>query len=111
MRHLVANSCITLNFFSSPYRHSTIQLQLKLRKLLRSEHSIHEFLKLLPKQDLKRLHKKVCQNASSMGKNWPRIQISVAKAFFVNHPRNPLTSLRTFLEQDCPTEMPNKYIE
>ena len=46
-----------------------------------------------------------------MGKNWPRIQISVAKAFFVNHPRNPLTSLRTFLEQDCPTEMPNKYFD
>ena len=91
-------------------KQSTIQLQLKLRKFLRSEHSIHEFLKLLPRPDLKRLHKKVCSN-SSMGSNWVKYQKSIAKAFFVNHPRNPLTSLRSFLEQDCPKEIPNKYFD
>lgn len=87
-------------------RKSTIQMQLKLRKYLKSEHSIHDFLKILPQTKIKRLHQKICPDSTL--EQYTRMPAEIAEYFLVNHPKNPLTSLRYFIEQDSNIEMSEK---
>ena len=85
-------------------RLSTIKMQVKLKQYLKAEHSIHDFLNVLPRPELIRLHKKILPNPT-FKRDQKRIRKEIAEAFFVNFPRTPLTSLKSFMGQDSHTEM------
>merc|ERR1712203_511245 len=87
-------------------RLSTIKMQVKLKQYLKAEHSINDFLNVLPRPELIRLHTKILPNPT-LKREQKRIRQEIAETFFVNFPRTPLTSLKSFMGQDSHTEMMN----
>ena len=74
------------------------QLQATLKNHLKRSHPIVNFLDQLPRANLKFVWKKVCPNTKQH--NFQRMEKEVAKFFFENHPTSPLTTLKTFMEQN-----------
>ena len=76
----------------------TQKLQSSFKKSLKDAHPIMDYLKRLSKSEIKLLHKKVCPTLNHY--RFERLPLEVAKVFFENHPKTPLTSLKSFIRQE-----------